>query len=162
MWNTFRKFLRLPPDSKRFVIRIPLILAMTYAGLELFGLKRLLARIQRLVPNAPQLPQPGLQEIQTYTQLFSAVAQRWPLPLKCLGRSVALCWLLRQQGIDATVHIGVRKENDGLDAHAWVQIGDFVINDMENVAERYTRVLPLANRELPLEHSHTDGLAGRL
>ena len=74
------------------------------------------------------------------------MAQRWPLPLKCLGRSVALCWLLRQQGIDATVHVGVRKENDGLDAHAWVQFGDFVINDTENVTERYTRVLPSYSR----------------
>jgi len=146
MWNTYRKFFQLPPESKRFVIRIPLILAMTYAGLELFGLKLLLARIQRLVPTAGRLAECGPQEIQTYTRLFSAVAQRCPLRLKCLGRSVSLCWLLRQQGIDATVHIGVRKENDGLDAHAWVQFGDFVIDDTKNVAERYTRVLPSYSR----------------
>jgi hypothetical protein len=142
MWNACHKFVRLPAESKRFVLRTILILPMSYAGLELFGLNRLLARIQRRAPNARQMPEPSLQEIQAYTHLFSAVARRCPLPLQCLGRSVALCWLLRQQGIDATVHIGVRKENNALDAHAWVQSGDFVINDAENVAERYTRVLP--------------------
>jgi len=142
MWNACHKFFKLPAESKGFVLRTILILPMTYAGLELFGLNRLLARIQRLAPNAGQMPQPSLQEIQAYTHLFSAVARRCPLPLQCLGRSVALCWLLRQQGIDAKVHIGVRKENNALDAHAWVQVGDFVINDTENVADRYTRIVP--------------------
>lgn len=62
--------------------------------------------------------------------------------MKCLGRSVALCWLLRGLGVDATVHIGVRKGEQGLDAHAWVQRGDFVITDAEDVAERYIRIVP--------------------
>ena len=80
--------------------------------------------------------------VRTWTLLFSAVARRMPLPLKCLGRSLALCWILRLRGVDATVHIGVRKEHDELDAHAWVQFGDCVINDAEDVADRYTRVIP--------------------
>ncbi len=142
MWNACPKFFRLPAESKRFVLRTILILPMTHAGLKLFGLNRLLPRIQSLSPDIRELPEPSLQEVQTYARLFSAVARRCPLPLQCLGRSVALCWLLRQQGIDATVHIGVRKENNALDAHAWVQSGNFVINDTENVAERYTRIVP--------------------
>jgi hypothetical protein len=115
---------------------------MTYAGLEVFGFKRLLSGIQHPVPVGGRVPDHGPEEIRTYTHLFSAVARRFPLPLKCLGRSVALCWLLRLQGVDATVHIGVRKENNGLDGHAWVQFGDLVINDTEDVGEHYTRVIP--------------------
>jgi hypothetical protein len=141
VWNVFLKFLRLPSELKRFVLQSVLILPVTYGGLELLGLKRLLAGVQQIAP-CRQAPEPSPQEIRTYTHLFSAVARRCPRPLKCLGRSVALCWLLRLRGIDATVHIGVRKEDNGLDAHAWVQFGDFVINDTEDVAERYTRVMP--------------------
>lgn len=146
MWNACHKFFRLPAESRRFVLRTILILPLAYSGLQLFGLNRLLPRIQRLSPDARELPEPSLQEVQTYTRLFSAVARHCPLPLQCLGRSLALCWLLRLQGIDATVHVGVRKENSALDAHAWVQSGNFVINDTENVAERYTRVLPIYSR----------------
>jgi hypothetical protein len=142
MWNACHKFFRLPWESKRFVLRTILILPIAYSGLKLFGLNRLLSRIQRLTPDARELPEPSLPEVQTYTRLFSAVVRRCPLPLQCLGRSVALCWLLLQQGIDARVHIGVRKEDNALDAHAWVQSGDFVINDTENVADRYTRIVP--------------------
>jgi hypothetical protein len=76
MWHACQKFFRLPSASKRFVLRTILILPIAYSGLKLFGLNRLLARIQRLAPNAGQMPEPSLQEIQTYTQLFSAVARR--------------------------------------------------------------------------------------
>ncbi len=142
MWNAVLKFFRLPLELKRFVLLSVLILPMTYAGLKLFGFKRLLRRIQNVGPLAGHVPARCPEDIHTYTHLFSAVARRLPLPLKCLGRSVALCWLLRLRGMDATVHIGVRKEHNGLGAHAWVQIGDFVINDAENAGERYTRVIP--------------------
>src|SRR6266851_4565895 len=140
MWNTSRKFLRLPWELKRFVLRSVLILPITYAGLRLFGLKRLLTGIQRVAPVGGRVPDRCPEEIRTYVHLFSAVVRRCPLPLQCLGRSVALCWLLRLQGIDAKVHIGVRKEQDCLDGHAWVQSGDLVINDTEDVGEHYTRV----------------------
>lgn len=32
-------------------------------------------------------------------------------------------------GLAATFHIGVRKDVDDLAAHAWVQVGDVVVND---------------------------------
>jgi len=142
MWNISRKFLRLPWELKRFVLQSVLILPVTYAGLGLFGFKGLLAGIQYLAPVGGRVPDRCPEEIGTYVHLFSAVVRRCPLPLQCLGRSVALCWLLRLQGIDAKVHIGVRKEHDCLDGHAWVQSGDLVINDTDDVGEHYTRVIP--------------------
>jgi Transglutaminase-like superfamily len=142
MWNTARKLLRLPWALKRFVLRSVLILPMTYAGLGLFGFKRLLGGIEHLAPVGGRVADFYPEEIRTYVHLFSAVARRCPLPMQCLGRSVALWWLLRLQGIDGKVHIGVRKEHDCLDGHAWVQFGDLVINDMEDVGEHYTRVIP--------------------
>jgi len=141
MWNASRKFWQLPAESKRFVLGSVVILPVTYAGLELFGLKRLLTRMPHSPPVAEQVSDVP-EQIRRYARLFSAVTRRCPLPLKCLGRAVALCWLLRLRGIDATIHIGVRKERNSLDAHAWVQFGDFVINDAEDVVQRYTRIIP--------------------
>ena len=137
MWDAPGKFLQLPWELKRFVLQSVLILPMTYAGLELFGLKRLLSGIQHLAPVGGRVPDCCPEEIHTYADLFSAVARRCPLPLKCLGRSVALCWLLQLRGIDAKVHIGVRKQPGGLNAHAWVQYGDRVLNDRDNIDTEY-------------------------
>lgn len=140
MWTVLHKFFRLSNDLKWFVLRSVWTLAISYAGLELFGFKRLLRHIERISPTGrgTAVSPDGLR---VRVILFSAVARRMPLPLKCLGRSLALCWILRLRGVDATVHIGVRKEHDELDAHAWVQFGDCVINDEEDVADRYTRVM---------------------
>ena len=145
MLNTWVKFWRLPADSKRVVVRSALILPATFLGLKIYGFRRLMSRIQQSGPLPAGVSEERMPEVRACVNLFSAVARRYPLPMKCLGRSVALCWFLRQRGIDAAVHVGVRKEQkqqNFLDAHAWVQAGDFVINDTPDVSERYARVLP--------------------
>lgn len=138
MWKPYLNFFRLPWRSKRLALQCALILPFTYAGLKLLGFKTFLKVIEHLTSVAPKSSEYSEEQARRDTQLFSAVTRRIPLPLKCLGRSLALCWLLRWHGADAEIHIGVRKSNQGLDAHAWVQIGDLVINDSEDVTERYT------------------------
>ena len=135
-------FIRLPWELKRLVLQCALILPFTYVGLELLGLKRFLKLMEGFTSVSFELPKYSKDEARRDTQLFSAVARRCPLPLKCLGRSLALCWLLRWRGVDAGVHIGVRKNDRDLDAHAWVQVGELVINDSEDITERYARLSP--------------------
>lgn len=142
MLRASRQFLRLPSEHKWVVLRALIILPTTYAALKLFGLQPLLSFIRRFAKVDGSVRDCPPAQLRTYTHLFTAVARSCPFPMKCLGRSVALCWLLRVLGVDATVHIGVRKDEQGLDAHAWVQRGDFVINDAEDVAERYIRIVP--------------------
>jgi len=140
MFKSFRQFVRLYSEQKWLVLQAAAILPITYAGLELFGFQNLLTFIQNFTHVPHRLPSPD--ELRADTTLFTAVVRRCPLPMKCLGRSVALCWLLRLRHVDATVHIGVRKNQHDLDAHAWVQCGDFVINEAEDVTERYARIVP--------------------
>lgn len=106
----------------------------------MMGLKAFLKVMERLTSVTPKSSEYSPEEARRDTQLFSAVAKRFPFPLKCLKRSLALCWLLRWHGADAALHLGVRKGYQGLDAHAWVQIGDLVMNDSKDVTERYTRL----------------------
>jgi hypothetical protein len=61
----------------------------------------------------------------------------------CLSRSATLWWLLRRQGVAAELRIGVRKDDDRLDAHAWVECGGTVIDDRPATVRRYT---PFAER----------------
>jgi hypothetical protein len=46
----------------------------------------------------------------------------------CLAKSVALAWILRRNGVAATVRIGVRT-GGRFDAHAWVECEGAPIND---------------------------------
>jgi hypothetical protein len=55
----------------------------------------------------------------------------------CLDRSLALWSLLRRQGIDADLRIGVRKEGAQFGAHAWIEYQGEVLNDTSDVRERF-------------------------
>lgn len=57
-------------------------------------------------------------------------ASRYNLPrARCLHRSLVLHRWLRQEGLPSELRIGVLKDGQDLKAHAWVELGDQVVND---------------------------------
>jgi hypothetical protein len=53
--------------------------------------------------------------------LVTAAARHHLRPMTCLPRALALQALLRRNGIQADLRIGVRREAGSLQAHAWVE-----------------------------------------
>jgi hypothetical protein len=45
----------------------------------------------------------------------------------CLSHSLALRWWMRCRGLEAKMHIGVCKQNEGIESHAWVSYEGHVI-----------------------------------
>ncbi|CAN5883696.1 hypothetical protein BH23ACT2_BH23ACT2_24780 [soil metagenome] len=68
-----------------------------------------------------------------------------PLAPTCLRRSLTLSRELHRLGLGGTIHLGVRELGGRVEAHAWVQVGDEVVNDDRGVVGGYT---PLAAGEL--------------
>jgi hypothetical protein len=56
----------------------------------------------------------------------------------CLQRSLALREWLSHSGVPTTLRIGVRREGQGIQAHAWVEFKGRVLNDTERVNEIFT------------------------
>lgn len=54
-------------------------------------------------------------------RLVDVAARNHVRPMTCLSRSLALRTLLHRQGGEADLRIGVRREEDRLKAHAWVE-----------------------------------------
>ncbi len=65
-------------------------------------------------------------------------------PMTCLRRSLVLQRLLGKQGIAAELQIGVRKEDENLNAHAWLEYHGQPIGESESILEHY---LPLTALE---------------
>lgn len=63
-----------------------------------------------------------------------------PASPTCLRRSVTLLRELHRLRLGATMHIGVRKVGGVIEAHAWVQSGDVVINDDPEVTGGYVEL----------------------
>jgi hypothetical protein len=55
----------------------------------------------------------------------------------CLKQSLVLWILLRSQGITSVLRIGVRKESEKFFAHAWVEYAGIVLNDTDDVHQRF-------------------------
>jgi hypothetical protein len=68
-----------------------------------------------------------------------------PLAPTCLRRSLTLMRELNRKDLTATVHFGVRTSRSKVEAHAWVQVGEVVVNDDPAVTNTYSE---LASGEL--------------
>lgn len=64
------------------------------------------------------------------------VGRRLP-GVQCLARSLALRWWMRASAIDAMLIIAARKGPDGLDSHAWVEVGRTPVDECPETVDRY-------------------------
>lgn len=63
-------------------------------------------------------------------------AKRWlPFHSTCLQTALATQMLFDRRGISSVVRVGVH--STGADAHAWVEVGDFVLDD-QRIAGRFS------------------------
>jgi len=70
---------------------------------------------------------------QTTARLVRIAAERGPYRAKCLEQSLVLRWLLLRQGIEARILFGARKEDEQMQAHAWVEVNGVALNEDNGV-----------------------------
>lgn len=58
------------------------------------------------------------------------VARYLPFQLECLPRSIVTCRLLQGTGESPRLQISVKKTDDNLHAHAWVQLADAPVGEV--------------------------------
>jgi hypothetical protein len=77
-----------------------------------------------------------------------AVSRHLTWHASCLERSLVLWWQLNRRGIAAEMRIGARKEAGRFEAHAWVEVGNVVLNDS---GEAHLHFAPFDRSILSLE-----------
>ena len=83
----------------------------------------------------------SLHEAHRTARMVNAAAHRVPYDATCLRRSLVLWWLLRRHGINSRLRIGVRREKEGVLAHAWVECQECVLNDPADISQHYVPLL---------------------
>jgi hypothetical protein len=110
-------------------------------ALRAWGYRTTVDRMARLSPSPGPLPAhaapAAAERAWRLVQPVNVAAKRRGEEAFCLRRSVAGWWILRWAGIPAEICVGVRREGDKLEAHAWLEHGALVINDYEDVPQRY-------------------------
>jgi len=91
-------------------------------------------------------PGAAAAEVRRLDRLVRIAARRHLYPMTCLRRSLVLQWLLRRAGIPAELKLGVRREGDGIAAHAWIEYLGQPVGEPEGI-EQYARLqLPEQSR----------------
>jgi hypothetical protein len=139
----WRRFWRRPPDERSLIIRVMALLPLTEAGLRVMGFRRWKEIVERfLLSDLPQRTIESGQQQELAIKITRAVRSVELHGLSCpncLERSMVLWWLLRQAGIPGELHIGARKSESQLEAHAWVELSGRVLNDSVDVHQHYSR-----------------------
>jgi hypothetical protein len=90
---------------------------------------RFLASILRRGLDSSSVALERLPEARRLARVTERIARLWPLGSRCLQRSLVLLWLLKRRGVGGQLRIGVRRNDDSLVAHAWIEIGGRPVND---------------------------------
>lgn len=123
----FQKFRKLNFSEKLLLFELSTILILVRFFIKFFGFNithKLLKKIP-LFPIKKEYSDKYFKKICQFTKASSAYL---PINTKCLEESISICFILKVRGIDSYLKIGVKKGIDQLNAHAWVEVEDNIIN----------------------------------
>jgi hypothetical protein len=109
-------------------------------GLALFGFGRMrtaMARWPRVRGSRFKTAQAESARAVSAARVVAIAAGRGPVRTTCLRRSLLLWWLLRHDGIETVIRVGVNRDGGSLHAHAWVEHRGNPLNDAVDVALRF-------------------------
>ena len=134
-WN---KFWVLPVSEKKIFMAALFGLPIIHLRLRLWGFKNYIARMQG-IPLTTSHPKIHPLNCHAPTSYLANTAARLLFePGDCWERSIMLCTLLRRNGLESKVKIGVAKANKEFYAHASVEIDGTAINVPPHSNQRFT------------------------
>jgi hypothetical protein len=132
----------LAPRERRLLLQLTLLLPLIGLALNLLGYRRTHDALGRAIPQRTSAPRRAPAEspaeiARLIARLVSIAARHGPYRASCLRQSLALWWLLRRRGIAADLRIGVRREQNRVEAHAWVEYNDEALSDAGSTSGTY-------------------------
>ena len=127
--SIFANWWQLPLREKVLLTRFVFCLPWVSLSLRFFGYLRTRNFLLRFIHQELLHPanRDELVKAQRDAQLLAIAGRRGLISATCLRQSVLLEYYLKRQGLAAEMKIGVRKENDLFDAHAWVELNGIAL-----------------------------------
>ncbi len=90
-------------------------------GVRLLGFERMRRLLEGPILRGCQANDPDARA-ETIARMVAIAGRRIPFRASCLPRSLLISRLLRREGIDSALRIGVAREGRPFRAHAWVEV----------------------------------------
>ena len=136
-----RRFLALPIYERQLVFKAWWTLLGFWVALRSRPFRRVAEIANTDLPAARDRAAPLAAARERTAWCVGAAANHHVLTMGCLERSLTLQRLLRRQGVEASLQIGVQKQKDSFEAHAWIEVDGEPIAEPETVAERFLPIL---------------------
>ena len=127
------RLVRLPLAQLADLVRAQVALAAAQARVLAHPRGRLVA-IREPSTAGPPVGAGSRRRAEELSLAIGRVAEFGLFRPRCLARSLALQWLLRREGIPRSrVRIGVRRDERGFAAHAWVDLDGAPLGERADV-----------------------------
>ena len=150
MWERLQRFRALDREARSIFVRAMLVLPVVAQSLRWRGFAATQESLRRRKSPAKKSSDPSNQDLElTVRMVKAAVSHSFGHP-SCLEESLTLWWLLARRGITSDVRIGVRKQAEEFEAHAWVERDGIALNEPTAKHEHYAAFeseFPRASRE---------------
>lgn len=132
MWERLRRFSALERPARWLFLRAAALLPLVSLSLRLRGFRKTQAFLQKFLslPSHPADISVSSSANLAVRMVRAAVRTSIGHPT-CLDESLAIWWLLGRQGIRSELKVGVRKEGEKFEAHAWVELDGTALNEPE-------------------------------
>jgi Transglutaminase-like superfamily len=130
MWKRIRRFSALERSARGLFLRASLVLPLITISLRWRGFRKTKALLQHFlsVPYGSQNPDAQLRASLT-AQMVRVAGRHGIGNPSCLEVSLALWWLLARQGLASDLRVGIRKDGEKFEAHAWVECAGATLNE---------------------------------
>ena len=138
MWERLRRFRNLPAPGRALFLRAAVLLPWVSVRLRLHGFQATNQSLQNAFRGfgGSELGHSAEQAALTARVVRAAARHGLGNP-SCLEESLVLVYLLRRQGIDSQLRIGVKKDIPKFEAHAWVECGGVALNEAAALHDHY-------------------------
>jgi hypothetical protein len=138
MWEQLRRFSALERPARGIFLRASLLLPLLSFALRLRGLQKTQDFLRKFLPVSAATKSSATFERALLTvRMVRAAARRGFRQTTCLEESLALWWLLGRQGTASDLRIGVRRDAERFEAHAWIEYEGKALNEPQAQHQHY-------------------------
>lgn len=139
MLEKLRRFSALDGSAQKLFLQSLALLPLVSLSLRCGGFRATQTTLHKTIGNSfpEQNPDYVRRRIALTAHMVNAADRHGVFHPSCLAKSLTLWWLLGRQGIDARLRIGIRKEKDSFEAHAWVEREGTALNEPEEYHRHY-------------------------
>jgi hypothetical protein len=142
--SRIEKLKALSADEWRLLITATGFLPFTGLSLQLIGFTRTQQLLKRNLPLQAvnqKIDIDTLEEGHKVARMVSIAARYGFYRANCLKQSLVLWNLLQRRGIESDLRIGVNKDKETFNAHAWVELNGNLLIDSMPVRERFVKMM---------------------